>query len=180
LRDILEKVTVISQHRTEALKDESQYEVVSEVKGQLKVMETIDRMSHRRKQEREKEKILKAAKSRSRPEDPEAAAKIKEQAKKLQQEEEQKIRDRAANAAALAAIGSGTKRKRLSAAGLPEGAAGVSSGLLSLGQDTGTSLLGAQTSRQPKRRVTARDLLLYMEQAKETKKTLVLYKSLLK
>ena len=44
----------------------------------------------------------------------------------LQQEEEQKIRDRAANAAALAAIGSGTKRKRLSAAGLPEGTAGVS------------------------------------------------------
>ena len=37
-----------------------------------------------------------------------------------------------------------------------------------------------QTSRQPKRRITARDLLFYMEQTKETKKSLVLYKSLLK
>ena len=55
----------------------------SEVKGQLKVLEAIDRLSHRRKQEREKDKILKAARSRSRPEDPEAAAKIKEQAKKV-------------------------------------------------------------------------------------------------
>lgn len=53
------------------------------MKGQLKVLESIDRLSHRRKQEREKDKILKAARSRSRAEDPEAAAKIKEQAKKV-------------------------------------------------------------------------------------------------
>lgn len=58
--------------------------MVSEVRGQLKVLESIDRLSHKRKQEREKEKILKAARSRSRAEDPEAAAKIKEQAKKVQ------------------------------------------------------------------------------------------------
>ena len=65
------------------VQDESRYEVVSEVKGQLKVLESIDRLSHKRKQEREKEQILKAARSRSRAEDPEAAAKIKEQAKKV-------------------------------------------------------------------------------------------------
>ena len=50
----------------------------------------------------------------------------------LQQEEEQKIRDRAANEAALAAIGSGTKRKRLSTAGLSDGAAAVSALLMLL------------------------------------------------
>ena len=50
----------------------------------------------------------------------------------LQQEEEQKIRDRAANEAALAAIGSGTKRKRLSAAGPSDGAAPVSALLMLL------------------------------------------------
>lgn len=55
----------------------------SEVRGQLKVLESIDRLSHRRKMEREKDQILKAAKSRSKTEDPEAAAKIKEQAKKV-------------------------------------------------------------------------------------------------
>jgi transcription initiation factor TFIID subunit 4 len=178
LKDVLEKVTIVSQHRTESLKDEGTYEVSSEVRGQLKVLESIDRLSHRRKMEKEKDQILKAAKSRSRAEDPEAAAKIKEQAKKLQQEEAQKIRDKKANEAALAALsafGSGTKRKR------PSPAEGVSSGLS--GQDTGsghTSLLGTQISRQPKRRITARDLLFYMEQTKETKKSLVLYKSLLK
>ena len=101
LKDILEKVTVVSQHRTESLKvytmsqsckttlnflylqEEGLYEVSSEVRGQLKVLESIDRMNHRRKMEREKDQILRAAKSRSRPEDPEAAAKIKEQAKKV-------------------------------------------------------------------------------------------------
>lgn len=57
--------------------------MVSEVRGQLKVLESIDRLSHKRKQEREKEKIFKAARSRSRADDPEAAAKIKEQAKKV-------------------------------------------------------------------------------------------------
>ena len=65
------------------VQDEDQYEVVSEVRGQLKVLETIDRLSHNRKQEREKEQIFKAARSRSRAEDPEAAAKIKEQAKRV-------------------------------------------------------------------------------------------------
>ena len=63
--------------------DEALYEVSSEVRGQLKVLESIDRMNHRRKMEREKDQILRAAKSRSRAEDPEAAAKIKEQAKKV-------------------------------------------------------------------------------------------------
>ena len=65
------------------VQDEGLYEVSSEVRGQLKVLESIDRLSHRRKMEKEKDQILKAAKSRSRPEDPEAAAKIKEQAKKV-------------------------------------------------------------------------------------------------
>jgi len=83
LRDCMEKLTVISQHRTETLKDSDQYRVVSEVRGQLKVLESIDRLNHKRKQEREKEKILRAAKSRSKVEDPEAAAKIKEQAKQV-------------------------------------------------------------------------------------------------
>lgn len=67
------------------LQDNSQYKVVSEVRGQLKVLESIDRLNHKRKQEREKEKILRAAKSRSKAEDPEAAAKIKEQAKQVRE-----------------------------------------------------------------------------------------------
>lgn len=72
--------TVLSPHPSQ---DSDQYRVVSEVRGQLKVLESIDRLNHKRKQEREKEKILRAAKSRSKVEDPEAAAKIKEQAKQV-------------------------------------------------------------------------------------------------
>ena len=63
--------------------DESHYELTSEVRGQLKVLEKIDRINHNRKQEREKEKIMRAAKSRSKVDDPEMAAKIKEQAKQV-------------------------------------------------------------------------------------------------
>lgn len=35
-------------------------------------------------------------------------------------------------------------------------------------------------TRSPKRHVTARDLIFYMEQERETKKSLVLYKTLMK
>ena len=72
--------TLLSAHCSQ---DSDQYRVVSEVRGQLKVLESIDRLNHKRKQDREKEKILRAAKSRSKVEDPEAAAKIKEQAKQV-------------------------------------------------------------------------------------------------
>ena len=47
------------------------------------MLESIDRLNYKRKQEREKEQILKAARSRSKAEDPETAAKIKEQAKRV-------------------------------------------------------------------------------------------------
>ena len=63
--------------------DNPQYQVVSEVKGQLKVLEAIDRLNDKRKQEREKEKILRAAKSRSKGDDPAMAVKIKQQAKQV-------------------------------------------------------------------------------------------------
>lgn len=54
--------------------------MTSDIRGQLKVLESIDRISVSRKQEREKEKIMKAARSRSKQDDPELA-KMKEQAK---------------------------------------------------------------------------------------------------
>ena len=56
--------------------------MTSEVKEQLKVLEKIDRINVKRKQEREKEKLLRAAKSRSKADDPELA-KIKEKAKQV-------------------------------------------------------------------------------------------------
>jgi len=101
----------------------------------------------------------------------------------LQLEEEQMIRNRAANETALAAIGS--RRKRTSTVALQDGVAagGVSSavGSEAVGGQTSSSLLGAPSAtRQHKRRVTTRDLVFYMEQERETRKSRLLYKSLLK
>lgn len=184
IRDVVEKLTEISQHRTEVLKDDSNYQAQSEVRGQLRVLETIDRVIHKRKQERENEQTLRAAKSRSKGADPEKAAKIREEAKQIQQDEATRIRNESANRTALAAIG----RKRP----LPTNAddsvgGGTSAAVGSLeGGTSNNSLMTSSlfaplvTTRAPKRHVTSRDLLFYMEQERETRKSLALYKILLK
>ena len=63
--------------------EDSSYRVVSEVRSQLRVLETIDRVVSKRKQEQEHEQMLRAAKSRSKGADPEKAAKIREEAKQV-------------------------------------------------------------------------------------------------
>ncbi len=55
----------------------------SEVRSQLRVLDTIDRIIGKRKQDREHEQMLKAAKSRSKGADPEKTAKIREEAKQV-------------------------------------------------------------------------------------------------
>ncbi len=65
------------------LQDNSQYRVQSEVRGQLRVLETIDRLIDSRKTERENEQTLKAAKSRSKGADPVKAAEIREVARQV-------------------------------------------------------------------------------------------------
>ncbi len=65
------------------LQDNSQYRVQSEVRGQLRVLETIDRLIDKRKTERENEQTLKAAKSRSKGADPVKAAEIREVARQV-------------------------------------------------------------------------------------------------
>ena len=62
------------------------------MRGQLRVLETIDRVIHKRKQERENEQTLRAAKSRSKGADPEKAAKIREEAKQVREWESGKER----------------------------------------------------------------------------------------
>ena len=63
--------------------DNSQYRVKTEVRGQLKVLETIDRIIDKRKTERENEQTLKAARSRSKGADPVKAAQIREEARQV-------------------------------------------------------------------------------------------------
>ena len=68
---------------TPHIQDDSNYRVMSEVRSQLRVLETIDRIIGKRRQEREQEETLKKAKSRSKGADPEKTAKIREEAKQV-------------------------------------------------------------------------------------------------
>ncbi|NWT59013.1 TAF4 factor, partial [Erythrocercus mccallii] len=82
LRTVIEKVTVITQHRMESYKDDEWYEQATDVRSQLKFFEQLERLEKQRKDEQEREILLKAAKSRSRQEDPEQA-RLKQKAKEV-------------------------------------------------------------------------------------------------
>ena len=62
--------------------NEPRYEVVQDVKGQLRFLEDLDRLEKKRKDELEREMLLRAAKSRNKNEDPEQA-KLKAKAKEV-------------------------------------------------------------------------------------------------
>ncbi|KAM9510075.1 transcription initiation factor TFIID subunit 4-like isoform 2-T2 [Guaruba guarouba] len=110
LRTVIEKLTVITQHRMESYKDDEWYEQATDVRSQLKFFEHLECLEKQRKDEQEREILLKAAKSRSRQEDPEQA-RLKQKAKEMQQQELAQMRYRDANLTALAAIGPRKKRK---------------------------------------------------------------------
>ncbi|XP_073234021.1 transcription initiation factor TFIID subunit 4-like isoform X2 [Porites lutea] len=184
LRNILEKISTISLHRLEVYRDDPIYEVGVDIRSQLRVFEQIDEVERKKRDARERDILMRAAKSRSRQEDPEQA-RLKEKAKQLQQEEEELIRKRAANSTALAAIGPRKKRK------LDEALEGSSSSSTPGSSSTSaspssSSVLGNQNDvrkqvpRQRMRRVLLKDLIFVMEQEKETTKSLLLYKALLK
>ncbi|KFV83140.1 Transcription initiation factor TFIID subunit 4, partial [Struthio camelus australis] len=177
LRTVIEKVTVITQHRMESHKDDEWYEQATDVRSQLKFFEQLERLEKQRKDEQEREILLKAAKSRSRQEDPEQA-RLKQKAKEMQQQELAQMRQRDANLTALAAIGPRKKRKLDSPGLLTIGGEGLS---MSGGSQAG---LGTPSSRQYARqkitRVNLRDFIFYMEQERETSHSLLLYRALLK
>ncbi|NXY89159.1 TAF4B factor, partial [Alcedo cyanopectus] len=82
LRGLLEKLTVIAQHRVSTHKGSDQYIVSSDTRAQLKFLENLDHLEKRRKQEEEREMLLRAAKSRSSKEDPEQLQ-LKQKAKEV-------------------------------------------------------------------------------------------------
>lgn len=184
LRNILEKVSTISLHRLEVYRDDPMYEVGLDIRSQLRVFEQIDEVERKKRDARERDILMRAAKSRSRQEDPEQA-RLKEKAKQLQQEEEELIRKRAANSTALAAIGPRKKRKLDEA--LEGGSSTSNPGVSSNSSSPSSSTLQGnqkdvrqQVPRQRMRRVLLKDLIFVMEQEKETTKSLLLYKALLK
>ncbi|XP_064884513.1 transcription initiation factor TFIID subunit 4 isoform X2 [Columba livia] len=177
LRTVIEKVTVITQHRMESYKDDEWYEQATDVRSQLKFFEQLERLEKQRKDEQEREILLKAAKSRSRQEDPEQA-RLKQKAKEMQQQELAQMRQRDANLTALAAIGPRKKRKLDSPGLLTIGGEGLG---MSGGSQAGAGAPSArQYARQKITRVNLRDFIFYMEQERETSHSLLLYRALLK
>ncbi|XP_016402243.1 transcription initiation factor TFIID subunit 4-like [Sinocyclocheilus rhinocerous] len=179
LRTVLEKVSSIAQHRMDSCKEDEWHEPSSDVRSQLKFFEQLERMEKQRKDEREREILLRAAKSRSRQEDPEQA-RLKQKAKEMQQQELAQMRQREANLTALAAIGPRKKRKVDSPGTTTTGTEVSGSSAGSPGGSSAPSCSSRQYNRQRITRVNLRDFIFYMEQERETSRSLLLYRALLK
>ncbi|KFV20663.1 Transcription initiation factor TFIID subunit 4B, partial [Tauraco erythrolophus] len=82
LRGLLEKLTVIAQHRVSTHKGSDSYIVSSDTRAQLRFLEKLDHLEKQRKDEEEREMLLRAAKSRSNKEDPEQL-RLKQKAKEV-------------------------------------------------------------------------------------------------
>ncbi|XP_060766139.1 transcription initiation factor TFIID subunit 4 [Neoarius graeffei] len=176
LQNLLEKVTVIAQQKNMNYKEDARFEQVTDVRAQLKFFEQLDQLEKQRKEEQEREILMKAAKSRSRQEDPEQL-RLKQKAKEMQQQELAQIRQRDANLTALAAIGPRKKRKLDSPALGTDAEGSGSSASSSVGLSGGAS---RQFTRQRITRVNLRDLLFCLENERESSRSQLLYRALLK
>uniref|UniRef100_A0A7M4F7T5 TATA-box binding protein associated factor 4b n=1 Tax=Crocodylus porosus TaxID=8502 RepID=A0A7M4F7T5_CROPO len=156
LRGLLEKLTVIAQHRVTNHKENSKYIVASDTRAQLRFLEKLDHMEKQRKDEEEREMLLRAA--------------------KMQQLELAQMQQREANLTALAAIG--PRKKRPLDSNIASGLEGLNGNGTALGS-SGFSLT-KQLLRPRITRVCLRDLIFCMEQEREMKHSLVLYRAFLK
>nr|XP_020476582.1 transcription initiation factor TFIID subunit 4-like [Monopterus albus] len=158
LRGLLEKLTVMAEHRKAALKEDLWHAKASDVRSQLRFLEEVERLKKKRKDEEDKERLLLLARSRSYSEDPQQQQ-LKQRAKELQQIEEAQLQQREANLTALAAIGPRKKRSLEHA-------------------ESQVSLLPRQ-GVQRVTRVILRDLLACMAQDHFLRHSLTLYKAML-
>ncbi|KAJ8042302.1 Transcription initiation factor TFIID subunit 4 [Holothuria leucospilota] len=168
LKSMVEKLSVIAQHRLEIYRDDPKYETISDVRSQLKFFEQLDAMERKRRDEQEREMLLRAAKSRSKQEDPEQL-RLKRKAKEMQQMEAEQIRQQEANLTALAAIGPRKKKKTDSP---PTSSQENVSSLIGAG---GSSSSHYRTQLRRIKRVNIRDLIFLMEQEGESRKSHLLF-----
>ncbi|KFM82651.1 Transcription initiation factor TFIID subunit 4, partial [Stegodyphus mimosarum] len=110
MKTVIEKMSIVAEHRCENAKSDPRYEVTNDTKAQIKFLEELDKLEKKRHDDQEKEILLKAAKSRSKLEDPELL-KLKQKAKEMQRAEIEEMRQREANMTALLAIGPRKKLK---------------------------------------------------------------------
>ncbi|XP_064789051.1 transcription initiation factor TFIID subunit 4 [Oncorhynchus masou masou] len=165
LRDLLEKVTVVAQHRKIALKEDYSHVQTSDVRSQLHFLEELERLEKQRRDDEERETLLRVARSRCNTDDPDQQL-LKQRAKELQQLEQAQLQHREANLTALAAIGPRRKRP-LGSNGNQVGPGGIMSVLQRAGVQRVTG-------------VSLRDLLFCLEQDPPLRHSLTLYKGLLR
>lgn len=110
LKDLVERLGVLAEHRSENLRSNPKYEISNDIKGKMKFLAELDRIEKRRYEEQERELLLRVAKSRSKVEDPEQQ-KLRQKAKDMQRAEQEEVRQREANQTALLAIGPRKKLK---------------------------------------------------------------------
>ncbi|XP_034386588.1 transcription initiation factor TFIID subunit 4 [Cyclopterus lumpus] len=158
LRGLLEKLTVVADHRKAALKEDLWHAKVTDVRSQLRFLEEVESLKKKRIDEEERERLLRLARSRSHTEDPQHQQ-LKQRAKELQQMEEAQLQQREANLTALAAIGPRKKRP--------------------LEQTESQVTLLPRQSIQRVTRVMLRDLLVCMEQDRFLCHSLPLYRAML-
>lgn len=155
LKNIVERLGILAEHRSENLKFNPRYEISNDIKGQMKFLAELDRIEKRRYEEQERELLLRVAKSRSKVEDPEQQ-KLRQKAKDMQRAEQEEVRQREANETALLAIGPRKKTKS---------SIGSSASLFSQSNEMEVSKstdLRGETVRRVKR-VNIRDLQVLLE-----------------
>ncbi|XP_043499974.1 transcription initiation factor TFIID subunit 4-like [Polistes fuscatus] len=173
LKNLVEKLALIAEHRTDVIEGDPRYEVTQDVRAQLKFLEDLDRDESRRRKEQEREELLRAAKRRAKTVDPEQA-KLKAKAKEMQRAEMQELRQRETNLTALQAIGP-RKKPKLDVGG-PANSPENNSNL-----NTSVTGMNRQMPLRPRlKRVNTQDLLCLLEQEKGMCRSTILYKSYLK
>ncbi|CAF2899112.1 unnamed protein product [Rotaria sp. Silwood2] len=187
LKYLIEQVKLIAQHRIDiSMKNDPSYQQTSDVKGQIKFLEDLDKIEKQKKDKLEQEKIFRAAKSRAKTNDPEAV-KLKQKAKEMQQAQFEEQRQKEANETALAAIGKPKKRKLEESTNHPHQTITSLNGSEqkspiqpspSSGVNNPTNIY--QKSKTAKRmcRANLRDLLVIMERDKYLKRTTLLVRAL--
>ncbi|XP_074523815.1 transcription initiation factor TFIID subunit 4-like isoform X2 [Halichoeres trimaculatus] len=158
LRGLLERLTLIAEHRKTSLKEDTWHAQVSDVRSQVRFIEEVERLKKRKKDEEERDRLLRLARNRSQSEDPQQQQ-LKQRAKELQKMEEAQLQQKEANLTALAAIGPRRRRP--------------------LEQTEGQMTLLHRQSVHRATRVMLRDLLVCMEQDHFLRRSLTLYKAML-
>merc|ERR1719273_2029482 len=181
LKTLLEKLSVVSEHRLDIVKateEGEKYEVTQDVRGQLKFLNDLEKIERKRHDEAERELLFRAAKSRTKTEDPEKE-KLKAKAKELQRLEEEQLRHEKANNTVRLAIGGPRKRLKLDGSEFSSSSSNAvgSSGMIGIGGSLGFSGNAGLGNRPRTKRVHLRDLMFLMEQEKELKRSPLLWKS---